>query len=97
MGINLYHSVQYVLVVGPFLVHTHTHTYAHTYARTHARTHTHTQSVVCICVYSSRPPKFYTENDGRVYMHPKSVNYDVVDFSSKHVIYYIKVKSSKVS
>ena len=47
-------------------------------------------------VMRSRPPKFYTETDGRVYIHPKSVNNRQSDYSSKHVIYHTKVKSGKV-
>ncbi|XP_031550267.1 putative ATP-dependent RNA helicase DHX57 isoform X2 [Actinia tenebrosa] len=40
--------------------------------------------------------KFWTKNEGQVFIHPKSVNFDVNYFESPYLIYHEKVKTSKV-
>jgi len=43
-----------------------------------------------------RPPKLYTQEDGRVFLHPKSVNAEVTVFEDNWMIYHEKMKSSSV-
>ncbi|XP_068681408.1 putative ATP-dependent RNA helicase DHX57 isoform X2 [Montipora foliosa] len=40
--------------------------------------------------------KFWTKNDGQVFVHPKSVNFQVNNFDSPYLVYHEKVKTSKV-
>lgn len=40
--------------------------------------------------------KFWTKNDGQVFIHPKSVNFQVNSFDSPYLVYHEKVKTSKV-
>jgi len=42
------------------------------------------------------PPKIITAEDGRVYIHPRSVNYDTRDFKSQWLCYHGKVKTSSI-
>ncbi|XP_076330694.1 ATP-dependent DNA/RNA helicase DHX36-like [Tachypleus tridentatus] len=41
-------------------------------------------------------PKVYTEDDGKVVLHPKSVNYMELNFHTQWLVYYQKLKSTKV-
>jgi len=43
-----------------------------------------------------RPPKLYTQEDGRVFLHPKSVNAEVTVFEDNWMIYHEKMKSSSL-
>ena len=43
-----------------------------------------------------RPPILRTHEDGRVYLHPKSVNAQVTSFEDNFLIYHEKMKSSSV-
>ncbi|XP_022251673.1 ATP-dependent RNA helicase DHX36-like [Limulus polyphemus] len=45
---------------------------------------------------SPKIPKVYTEDDGKVVLHPKSVNYMEFNFHSQWLVYYQKLRSSKV-
>ena len=50
-----------------------------------------------VCLFSTcRPPKLRTQEDGLVYLHPKSVNVDVKVFEDNWLIYHEKMKSSSV-
>lgn len=40
--------------------------------------------------------KFWTKNDGQVFVHPKSVNFQVNNYESPFLVYHEKVKTSKV-
>ena len=40
---------------------------------------------------SLRAAKLFTQQDGKVKFHPKSVNYEVPDFKSRFLIYHTKV------
>ena len=42
------------------------------------------------------PPKIITAEDGRVCIHPRSVNYDTRDFKSQWLCYHGKVKTSSI-
>ena len=44
-----------------------------------------------IPILTFRTAKLYTQQDGKVKFHPKSVNYGVPSFSSKFLIYHTKV------
>ena len=44
----------------------------------------------------SAPPKITTPEDGRVSIHPKSLNYDTKDFESPWLCYHSKVKTSSI-
>lgn len=39
----------------------------------------------------------YTQADGRVYIHPKSVNAEEREFNYKWLIYHLKMRTSSVS
>lgn len=41
--------------------------------------------------------KVYTQADGRVYIHPKSVNAEEREFNYKWLIYHLKMRTSSVS
>ncbi|XP_020915911.1 ATP-dependent DNA/RNA helicase DHX36 [Exaiptasia diaphana] len=43
-----------------------------------------------------RPPRLYTQGDGKVAMHPKSVNVETVAYENNWLIYHQKVKSTKI-
>ncbi|XP_048582367.1 ATP-dependent DNA/RNA helicase DHX36 isoform X2 [Nematostella vectensis] len=43
-----------------------------------------------------RPPRLFTQEDGKVALHPKSVNVEVTAFQNDWLIYHQKIKSSKV-
>ena len=55
---------------------------------------------LCTCtrtlIHFSSTPKLWTEKDGKVKFHPKSVNCEEVHFDNKFMIYHTKVKSSAV-
>ena len=51
---------------------------------------------ICVCAIF-RPPILRTLEDGRVYLHPKSVNAQVIVFEDNFLIYHEKMKSSSVS
>ncbi|XP_030852268.1 ATP-dependent DNA/RNA helicase DHX36 [Strongylocentrotus purpuratus] len=44
----------------------------------------------------NRPPRLSTPEDGRVQIHPKSVNANETTFSSKWLLYHLKLKSTSV-
>ncbi|XP_072169908.1 ATP-dependent DNA/RNA helicase DHX36-like [Diadema setosum] len=44
----------------------------------------------------NRPPKLSTPEDGRVAIHPKSVNVSETNFTSKWLLYHLKLKSTSV-
>ena len=43
-----------------------------------------------------RPPRLQTKQDGKVAIHPKSVNSEVKYYESHWLIYHEKMKTSKV-
>lgn len=45
----------------------------------------------------AREVRFYTQYDGRVFLHPASTNFAVGRFESPWLVYSKKVKTSKVS
>lgn len=51
-------------------------------------------SFSCCCF--TRPPIIRTQQDGRVWLHPKSVNAQVTVFEDNWLIYHEKMKSSSV-
>lgn len=44
----------------------------------------------------AREVRFYTQHDGRVFLHPASTNFSVGRFESPWLVYSEKVKTSKV-
>ncbi|ELR25721.1 helicase conserved Cterminal domain containing protein [Acanthamoeba castellanii str. Neff] len=46
--------------------------------------------------HNARDLKFYTRDDGRVFLHPSSVNFSVNEFDSPWLLFSEKVKTSKV-
>ena len=44
-----------------------------------------------------KPPRVYTQEDGKVEFHPKSVNCKESRFTGKFLVYNTKIKSSNVS
>ncbi|XP_077991245.1 ATP-dependent DNA/RNA helicase DHX36-like [Glandiceps talaboti] len=64
------------------------------------------KAVVCAGLYPNvaqiqkksfkRPPILYTKQDGKVKLHPKSVNAGVNDLNGKWLVYHQKIKSSGV-
>ena len=49
-----------------------------------------------LLLFLHRSSKLFTQTDGKVAFHPKSVNYEVPFFSSQFLIYHTKVKSSSI-
>eukprot|EP00794_Sanderia_malayensis_P015883 gene15883-17483_t len=45
---------------------------------------------------AKRPPKLETKQDGKVAIHPKSVNSEVRTFESQWIIYHLKMRTSKI-
>lgn len=54
--------------------------------------HTHTHSHLIFCSV-----KVYTQADGKVCIHPKSVNAEETEFNYTWLIYHLKMRTSSVS
>eukprot|EP00744_Colponema_vietnamica_P019666 GILI01027856.1.p1 GENE.GILI01027856.1~~GILI01027856.1.p1 ORF type:complete len:343 (+),score=104.72 GILI01027856.1:82-1110(+) len=46
--------------------------------------------------HTARELKMFTQDDGRVFIHPASVNFDVGEYDSPYLVYLDKVQTSKV-